>query len=185
MAINHDFKNFDEKAHGAKEWLEREFNTVRTGRASPVLLDGVRVTAYGSLVPLKQVAGIALEDARTIRVTPYDPTLAKDIERAITQADLGVGIGADQSGVRVTVPDLTAERREQLLKLAKQKLEEARTTIRVARDEARKDIQEQERAGDMTEDDKYLLSEELQKRVDKVNEQMEMMFEKKEKEMAA
>lgn len=183
MAINYDFKKFDEKIRSAREWLGREYSGLRTGRATPAILDGVSVSAYGSLMPLKQVATITVEDARTLRVQPYDAHTNKDIERAIAAANLGVGTAADSSGLRVTFPDLTAERRQELIKVAKGKLEEARATIRVVRDEAWKEIQEKERASELTEDDKYSLKDELQKETDKANEDLEALFEKKEKEM--
>jgi len=181
----YDFTKFDTKVTGAREWLAKEFRNIRTGRANPAILDGVQVSAYGSMVPLKQVAQISTEDARTIRVQPYDPSTIKDIERAISTANLGVGTSADSAGVRVTFPELTGERRQELVKMAKGKLEEARATIRVARDEAWKDIQEMERDSSITEDDKFSLKDELQKRVDKTNEDLEGAFESKEKEMSA
>lgn len=183
--MTYDTKMFDEKVQAAKEWLVREYGAIRTGRANPALLDSIKVQAYGSLMPLKQVANVSVEDARTIRIAPWDMGLVKDVERAITQADLGVGVTADSAGVRVTVPDLTAERRTQLIKVAKQKLEEARTAVRVARDEARKGVQESEKAGDITEDDRFRMHEELQKHTDACNEALEALFEKKEQELTA
>ena len=181
--MNYDFKIFDGKVTGAREWLSREYAGLRTGRATPAILDGISVSAYGSMMPLKQVANVGIEDARTLRVSAWDASVVKDIERAITAANLGVGTNADSSGLRVTFPELTAERREQLVKIAKHKLEEARTAIRIARDEAWKDIQEKERQGTLTEDDKFQIKEELQKRVDKGNGELEKAFEKKEAEM--
>ena len=183
--MNYDFKSFDTKLAGAREWLAREYRGLRTGRASPSILDGVSVSAYGSMAPLKQVANVGIEDARTLRVSPYDASLAKDIERAISAANLGIGTTADSSGVRVTFPELTSERREQLVKVAKHKLEEGRTAIRVARDETWKDVQEKEREGKLTEDDKFSLKEELQKKVDAANGELEKAFEAKEKEMSS
>ena len=141
------------------------------------------VSAYGSMTPLKQVGNVSTEDARTLRVSAYDAGLIKDIERGITAANLGVGTSSDGATVRVTFPELSAERREQMVKLAKAKLEEARTTVRIARDEAWKEIQEKERLGELTEDDKFSLKEEMQKRVDKANGELEAAFESKEKEM--
>lgn len=182
---NYDFKKFDEKVAAGREWLAREYRGLRTGRASAAILDGVSVSAYGSMMPLKQVATIGSEDARTLRVQPYDIGTLKDIERAITGANLGVGTVADSSGLRVTFPDLTAERRQELVKIAKAKLEEARTTIRLARDEAWKEIQEKERASELTEDDKYSLKDELQKKTDAANGELEEMFGKKEAEMTS
>jgi ribosome recycling factor len=181
----YDFKQFDAKIAAAKEWLAKEFRNFRTGRANPAILDSVTASAYGSMMPLKQLAQIGVEDARTIRVQPYDASTLKDIERAITAANLGVGTSSDGQIVRVSFPDLTGERRTELIKMAKAKLEEARTTIRVARDEAWKEIQEREREKKMTEDDKFSLKDELQKKVDKTNEELENAFEAKETEMSA
>jgi ribosome recycling factor len=182
---NYDFKPFDSKVVAAKEWLSREYKGLRTGRASPSILDNVSVSAYGSMVQLKQVGTIGIEDARTLRITAYDPSILKDIERAIVGANLGVGTATDQSGIRVTFPELTGERRLEFIKLAKAKLEEARTTARLARDEAWKDIQAREKEGTLTEDDKFMLKEDLQKKIDAANEQLEAMFEKKEEEMSS
>ena len=182
---NYDFKQFEAKVVAAKEWLAKEYRGLRTGRAAPAILDGVMASAYGSMMPLKQVASVGVEDARTLRVQPFDASLLKDIERAISAANLGVGTASDGTIVRVTFPELTSERREQLVKLAKGKLEEARTTVRVARDEAWKDIQEKVRTSELTEDDKFRLKDELQKRIDKANEEMEKAFGSKEKEMGS
>jgi ribosome recycling factor len=182
---NFDFKSFDTKAGGAKEWLQREYRSLRTGRATPAILDSVQVSAYGSMMPLKQCANVGIEDARTLRVSAYDMGLIKDIERAIAAADLGVGTSSDGTSVRVTFPELTVDRRAQLVKLAKGKLEEARSTVRAAREEAWRDIQDREKEGTLTEDDKFSLKEELQKRVDKLNEELEGTFESKEKEMSS
>ena len=181
----YDFKPLDTKLAGAKEWLSREYQGLRTGRATPAILDSVQVQAYGSMMPLKQVATIGIEDARSLRVQAFDPGIIKDIEKAISAADLGVGVGSDASGVRVTFPELTGDRREQLIKLAKGKLEDARTTVRGARDECWKDIQDQEKAKTITEDDKFRLKDEMQKKVDTCNEDLEKAFEKKEAEMSS
>ena len=182
---NYDFKVFDAKVAATKEWLHKELRGLRTGRATPVILDSVQVSAYGSLSPLKQVGNVSIEDARTLRVSAYDAALLKDIERAIAAADIGVGTSSDGASIRVSFPELTSERREQLVKLAKQKLEEARTSVRLARDETWKEVQEREREGTLTEDDKFFLKEEIQKKIDKVNEELEGAFEVKEREMSA
>jgi len=182
---NYDFKELEVKVAAGREWLAKEYRGLRTGRAAPAILDGIVVSAYGSMMPLKQVANVGVEDARTLRVQPFDAGLLKDTERAISAASLGVGTSSDGVTVRVTFPELTAERREQLIKLAKQKLEDARTTVRIARDEAWKEIQEKERESELTEDDKFSLKEELQKQVDKANAELQKAFENKEKEMHA
>lgn len=182
---DYDFKPLDQKLADAKEWLAKEYRGLRTGRAAPAILDNVMVSAYGSMMPLKQVGNVSVEDARTLRVSAYDAGLLKDIERSIAGANLGVGTSADGASVRVSFPELTSERREQLVKFAKQKLEEARTSVRLARDESWKEIQEREREGTLTEDDKFYLKDELQKRVDKANEDLETAFGAKEKEMSS
>src|SRR3989338_6571629 len=120
--MNYDFKVFDEKSAGAREWLSREYAGIRTGRASPEILDGISVSAYGSMAPLQQVANVGIENARTLRVSAWDAMIEKKIERAITAANLGVGTTAHSAGLRVTIPELAAERREQLAKIAKHKL---------------------------------------------------------------
>ena len=181
--MTYDFTELDQQIQAAREWLGREYAGIRTGRATPAILDGISVTAYGSFMPLKQTANVSVEDARTLRVTPWDHSVIKEIERAISNANLGVGTVTDSAGVRVTFPELTTERRTQLIKVAKQKLEDARATIRVARDEARKHIQEQEREGEMSEDEKFRYMEEVQKKTDQGNEALEHSFATKEKEL--
>jgi ribosome recycling factor len=181
----YDFKSLEEKLSKAKEWLSMEYRGLRSGRATPAILDGIRVTAYGSLMPLNQLGTIRVDGARSLVIQPYDTSVLKDIERAIAEADLGLGVGSDPSGVRVTFPELSAERREQFVKLAKQKLEEARTSVRLARDEAWKELQEKEKSNEITEDDKFILKDKLQEKVDACNEDLEKSFEAKEKEMSS
>lgn len=183
--MDYDFKHVDTKLKAAEEWLKKEYGGLRTGRATPAILDGVQISAYGSMMPLKQVGNISVEDARSIRITAYDNSLIKDIERGITAANLGVGTSSDGTSVRVTFPELTGERRAELVKMAKHKLEEARTSVRLARDESWKEIQEREREGTLTEDDKFALKEDLQERVDKTNGALEDSFKAKEKEMTS
>lgn len=181
----YDFTHLEKGIVGAKDWLAREYSSLRTGRATPIILDTIHVSAYGSMQPLKHMATISVEDARTLRVQPFDSSVVKDVERAIAAADLGLGMVPDQSSIRVTFPDLTSERRAELVKVAKGKLEEARARIRVARDEAWKGIQEAEKEGGMGEDEKFRLKDEMQKKVDAGNEALEKAFEAKEKEMTS
>ncbi len=166
-----------------REWLEKEFAAIRTGRATPALLDGVRAEAYGSMMPLNQVGSVGVEDARTIRIAPWDTTMIAAIERALREADLGVSVMTDSAGVRVVFPELTGERRQQLKKLAKGKLEEARIAVRGARDDAQKDIERQFKDGDISEDDKFAAKERLQKLIDDANRTLEALFDKKDSEL--
>lgn len=175
----YDFKPFDQKLKDAAAWLEREFSAVRTGRAAPALLDMVEIEAYGSRMRLQEVGSVGVEDARTLRITLWDKNQIKDVERAIAEANLGLSVVVDDKGLRVIFPELTSDRRAQLLKLAKAKLEEARVTVRKARDEAMKEI-EGAASGD---DEKFRLKEDAQKRVEVANKSLDEMYARKEAEI--
>lgn len=164
-------------------WLQKELATIRTGQATPVLLDSVKVESYGTYMPLQQVGSIGVEDARTLRISVWDASQVAAIERAIRDADLGVSVSSDSAGVRVIFPDLTTERRMQLVKLAKTKLEDARVSVRAVRDEVMKGIETALKANEITEDDKHTLREKVQKSVDLTNRTLEAHFEKKEQEI--
>jgi len=166
-----------------KEWLQKEYAAIRTGQATPALLDAVKVESYGAHVPMNQVANVGVEDARTLRVSPWDPSSIPAIEKAVQEADLGVSVATDSSGLRVIFPELTAERREQLQTLAKSKLEDARISVRGVRDESMKDIEKREKAGDISEDEKFTEKEAVQGAVDAVNTQLEELFRQKEAEL--
>ncbi|MDO8548151.1 MAG: ribosome recycling factor [bacterium] len=181
----YDFKGFEKKIKEIEERLGKELAAVRTGRAGPAILDGIQVESYGTRMAISQVANISVEDARTLRIAPWDMSNAKEIEKAITLANLGLSVGMDEKGVRVYFPELTSERRTQLLKLAKEKVEEIRTSLRSARDEIWSDIQKLERDGKMPEDDKFRAKEEMQKRVDAANKKFDEALERKEKEISS
>lgn len=179
----YDFKAFEKRIGEVVSHAQKELAGIRTGRAAPAILDGVLVESYGSRVPINQVAGVAVEDARTLRISPWDSSLGKEIEKAVMQANLGLSVGMDERGVRVSFPELTADRRTQLIKLAKEKVEESRAALRVARDDVWSDIQKREKDGDLTEDDKFRAKDDMQKRVDAANAQFDDLLEKKEKEI--
>ncbi len=181
--MRYDFKTFDARAKGVTEWLVKEFSAVRTGRATPALLDLVRVESYGSRVPLNQVGSVTIEDPRTLRVVPWDGSQIKAVERAIVEADLGISPITDSTGIRVMFPELTSERREQLLRLAKMKLEEARVSLRGSRDDILKDMEAKEKNNELSKDERFAAKEELQKKIDSCNGELNSMFEAKEKEI--
>ncbi len=166
------------------DWLDKEFASIRTGQATPTLLDAIRVESYGSFLPLNQVGSVGVEDARTLRISPWDASHVKAVEKAITDADLGLSVVTDSSGVRVIFPELTGERRQQLIKFAKTKLEDARVSVKAVRDELMKAIDVAEKAGEMSQDDKFAQKEETQKIVDATNRALEARFADKEKEIA-
>jgi len=181
--MTYDFSSFTSKLDEALKWFQNELGGVRTGRATPALLDGVMVESYGARVPINQVGSVNVEDARTLRIAPWDSGSIKSIEKAVTDADFGVSVASDDRGVRVTFPELTTDRRVQLLKLAKGRLEEARVSLRQARDEVVKDMDQKEKDGSLTKDAKFRMKEELQKRVNQMNERLNGMFAKKETEI--
>ncbi len=185
LYMAYDFKPFEKRIKEIEERLGKELASVRTGRATPAILDGITVESYGSRVPITQVGNIAVEDARSLRITPWDASMGKEIEKAIMVANLGLAVGADEKGVRVSFPELTSERRVTLLKLAKEKVEEIRTMLRAARDEVWNDIQAKEKAKAMSEDDKFRAKDEMQKRVDAANAAFDQALERKEKEIAS
>ncbi len=182
--MTYDFKPFEKRIAEITDRLGKELSGVRTGRATPAILDGIQIESYGTRMPLNQVANISVEDARTLRVAPWDTSVSKEIEKAITVANLGLSIGVDEKGVRVFFPELTSERRTSLLKIAKEKVEDFRTALRVARDEVWSDIQKLEREGVMPEDDKFRSKDDMQKRVDAANKAFDDMLERKEKEIS-
>lgn len=165
------------------DWLQKEYAGIRTGQANPGLLDSVRVESYGTLVPLQQVGSLSIEDARTLRLSMWDASQVKAAEKSLQEADLGVSVVADSSGLRVIFPELTSERRVQLLKLAKSKLEDARVSVKAARDEAMKELERQFKASEVSEDEKFTVKEKIQKSVDDMNAKLEAQYIRKEKEL--
>lgn len=175
---------FKQSLKDIEEWLKKEFSSIRTGRATPAIFDGVKVDAYGSEMPINQVANISIEDARMIRITPWDLSQAKNIEKAILVSDLGLSVVVDDKGLRVSFPELTSDRRAALVKIAKQKLEDAKISMRGEREKAIKDIDAQEKEKKISEDEKFRMKADLQKVLDDSNKNLEDLFSKKEKEIA-
>lgn len=178
-----NFQSLKTAIKDIEEWLKREFQGIRTGRATPALLDSIQVEAYGSRMPLNQVGGVSVEDARTLRISPWDQSQVKAIEKAIVDANLGVGVGSDDKGVRVSFPELTGERRTQLIKLMKERLEEARVKLRSARGEVISDLEKSEKEGEMGKDDLFRHKADVQKIVDLGNEALDALAKKKEAEI--
>lgn len=174
MAYN--FSSLKQEFAIISEWLIKEFSQISTGRANPALLDSIAAESYGSFQPIKNIASITVEEARTLRISPWDKSAVKSIETAIRDSGLPLSVTSDGNGLRVSVPQLTAESKLSLVKLCKEKLEDARVKVRLARQTADKDIAETEKA----EDDAFRAKEELQKHVDEINAKLEDIFTKKE-----
>ncbi len=145
-------KEASEAMDKAVQAVAREFNTVRTGKASPALLDTVRVEAYGSTVELRQIANVGAPEPQLLVVQPYDPNLAGTIANAIRNSDLGLNPTADAAIVRVPIPPLTEERRKEFVKVLHRMTEEGKVSIRHTRHEARSALQEMQKAGEIGED---------------------------------
>jgi len=180
----YDFSKLKQQITETEEWLTRELSGVRTGRATPTLLDGVKADAYGARTPLKDISAISVEDARTLRIIPWDKALTKAIEKGITDADLGVGVSTDDQGLRISFPELSSERRVQLRKIAGDKAEQAKVTLRSHRTDAVKALEAAEKGGGMGEDEAKRLKAEIQKMIDAGNEALLAHLGKKEAEIA-
>lgn len=179
----YDFSKIKKRSDEVYQWLKKEFASLHTGRANPALVEDILVEAYGTRNPLKQVAAIGIEDARTIRITPWDPSISKNIEHALSKTNLGGQPIAESGSVRFSLPELTEERRALLVKLIHKKLEEAKVSLRKERDEVWKDIQEKEREGEITEDDKYRYKDELQEIFEEAVKELEGLAKRKEEEV--
>lgn len=179
----YDFGELKKNIEGVENWLTQELSLVRTGRATPLILDSIEVEVYGSKMGIKELANIVVEDIRTIKIEPWDTSVLKAIEKSIITSNLGLSLTPFERGIRIIFPELTSERREQLIKLAKQKLEEARVSLRGFRDKAWTEIQEREKKGGMGEDDKFRFKDDMQKLVDESGKKLEVTLDRKVQEI--
>ncbi len=179
----YSFNDFKTKLAGVSEWLSKELASVHSGRASLGLLDGIRAEVYGTPMPLQQIANMNLEDARTIRITPWDAGSVTAIEKAIRESNMGVSVVNDGKGIRAIFPELTGETREKYAKVVGKKLEEARIRTRSFREEIWDDIQKQEKDGSMSEDDKFRAKETMESLIKETNEKLETVAKRKEDEI--
>ncbi len=183
--MQYNFSKLKAGLAAAEGWLSKELTAVRTNRASPAVLDCIRVEAYGSDMPISGVAGITNEDPRTIRITPWDQSLLRSIEKSIVVANIGVSVAVDEKGIRVSFPELTGERRKEIIKTAKEKLEQAKIQIRRHRDDVINDIDKKQKEGGMGQDEKFRLKAESQKLVDASNKKLEELTARKEREISS
>ena len=165
------------------EAVRREFATVRTGKASPNLLDSVRVEAYGSKMQLNQVATISVPEASLIVVQPFDPSLINNIERAILQSDLGLNPANDGQVIRIPIPALTEERRREMVKVLGKIAEEARVSIRHARREGNDEVKALQKEGELSDDEARRTLDEIQRLTDDHTQQIEGLLKSKEEEL--
>lgn len=172
-----------QRMESAVEALRREFASVRTGKASPALLDTVRVEAYGSHVPLNQVASVSAPEPRLLTVQPWDKSTLGPIEKAIMQADLGLNPSNDGNLIRIPIPPLNEERRREYVRLLHKMAEEGRVSVRLARKEANDELKHRQKDEGLSEDDVRREQGEIQKMTDRYIEKIDEMMNHKEEEV--
>ena len=172
-------KAFEDKMKSAVEHLERELKTVRAGRANPGVLDKVTVDYYGSPTPIQQVASVAVSEARTLTITPWDRTLLRAISKAILASDVGINPIDDGQTIRLNFPAPTEERRKEVSKMG----EEAKVAVRNVRRDAMDKAKAMKKAGELTEDTQKTMEEDVQKLTDKYVKNIDAAVEEKQKEI--
>lgn len=175
--------NTKEKMAKAIQAYSRELATIRAGRASASLLDRITVDYYGAPTPVNQLAGISTPEARLLVIQPYDKSILGDIEKAIQKSDLGLNPTNDGSLIRLAIPQLTEERRKDLVKLVKKESEDAKIAVRNIRRDANDDLKKLEKNGEITEDDLRGYSDDIQKLTDDHISKVEQITRDKEKEI--
>jgi len=175
--------NTEEKMKKAIESVSREFSEIRTGRASPSLVEGLHIDYYGTLTLLKQLASISTPDAHLIVIQPWDITAIPEIEKAIMKSNLGITPSNDGKLIRLAVPPLSKERRQELAKVVHKMAEEGRVSLRTIRRDAKEHLEKLEKDKVIPEDDKFRGIDELQKLVDKYIAKIDELLKNKEKEI--
>lgn len=181
--MNQYIQSKQEDFQAAIDFFKKDIANLRVGRANPSILDGVQVEAYGVRTPLSGLASITVTDARSMTVAPWDKNLLKDVEKAIVEANLGVGAVNEGDKIRITVPQMTEENRKDLVKKLNEKMESARIRIRQARDEVKEDIERAEKDKEISEDDKFRFIGELDEEVRNRNDELKGVRDKKEEEI--
>jgi len=176
-------KEIEDNMKKAIEATKRELAELRSGRANPKMVEGIRVNYYGTPTLLKELATIGIPEARMIVISPYDPSSAKEIEKAILQSELGITPVGDNKVIRLIVPPLSEERREELIKIVKKTVEEGKVSIRTVRRDGKEKIKSLEKDKKISEDDRFKSEDQLQKITDKYIKEIDNILEEKEKEL--
>lgn len=163
--------------------LDKSFSRVRTGRASVTLLDGIKVDYYGTPTPIAQVATLSVPESRLIVIAPWDATALGSIEKAIQKSDLGLTPSSDGKVIRISIPQLTEERRKELVKVVKKMAEEGKVKLRNARRDANEELKDLKKNNKMTEDELFSTQEDVQKLLDRHIEKTDKVLAAKEKEI--
>ncbi len=183
MTTKEILHNTEEKMKKAVESVAREFSEIRTGRASPSLVEGLHIDYYGTPTLLKQLASISVPDAHLIVIQPWDVTAIGEIEKAVMRSNLGINPSNDGKLIRLSIPPLSRERRQELAKVVNKMAEEGRVSLRTIRREAKEALEKLEKDKVIPEDDKFRGIDELQKLVDKYIAKVDELLKNKEKEI--
>jgi ribosome recycling factor len=181
--IDKTLKQAEEKMAKAIEVVREEFSGVRTGRASPALVQRLQIDYYGTQTPLQQLAGISVPDPRSLLISPYDRSAISAIEKAIMASDIGITPNNDGAAIRLNFPALTEERRKELIKLVRDRSEHGRVSIRNVRRHAKEEIERDQKGGEVSEDDMRRGEKELQKMTDRFIGEIDDMLQRKEAEL--
>jgi ribosome recycling factor len=181
--IEQILKETEQKMKKSAQVAHDEFATVRTGRASKSLVEGIKIDYYGVPTPLKQLANISVPEARLIIIQPWDPSVLESIEKTIMKSNLGLTPNNDGKMIRISVPQLTQERREDLIKVVKNIAEQGKVSIRSIRREANDRTKKAKSSGDISEDQEYKLHDKIQELTDRCSKEIDNLMENKEKEI--
>ena len=183
MPVKTIYNSHDERMVKTLESFKRDLASIRTGRATPSLLDRIQIDYYGTLTPVNQVANVSIPDPRSIMIQPWESSLVPAIEKAIMQSDLGLTPNSDGAVIRLNLPQLTQERRAEFVKVAGKKTEEARVAIRNIRRDANDELKKLEKDKSVPEDELKKAQEDIQKLTDRHIKDAEQMLASKEKEI--
>lgn len=178
-----DLTAAEQRMQGAVESVKREFGTIRTGRANPSILDRIEVEVYGSQMPLRSVANVGVPEPRLLTVTPFDPNSIKEIERAIDNANIGLNPQNDGKIIRLPIPELTEERRKEMIRMARGMAEDGRVSVRNVRRDEMRDVHELRQEGEISEDDERRAENELQDLTNKYVHRIDDLLTDKESEL--
>ena len=178
-----DYKNIEERMNKTISVYEEKLSEVRAGRANPAILNKVKIDYYGTPTPINQVAGVSVPEARLIVIQPWDVSVLKDIEKAILASDIGINPNNDGKVIRLAFPELTEERRKELVKDIKKMAEEAKVVVRNARRDGIDEAKKLQKDGEITEDELKQAESEIQKITDKNIEEIDNILNKKEQEV--
>ena len=183
--LKEDYKTYEDKMKKSIDSVAADFASVRAGRANAAVLDRIMVDYYGSPTPIQQIAAISSPDARTLLISPWDKTAVKSIEKAIQNSDLGINPQNDGGSIRLSFPQLTEERRKELVKQIRKYAEGGKVAIRNIRRDAMDKFKKLQKEGELTEDDLKIAEKDIQKMTDDMCKELDVLLEKKEKELLA